>query len=116
MTTPVPNLFPAPPKYSLPLVKGQDLVIDFKNKAPGSDPAVYVDYDVGVTVSLVIDAPSPVTANAVITGHHAVCRVESTVSDALAKGLLWRCIVSIPGSPSTERVPVNGATIRSDGK
>ena len=110
------NLFDPPPVYDLPLVKGQDLVIDFKNKTPGSSPAVYIDYDPGVTVSLVIDTDPVTTAAAVITDHHAVCRVESTVSDAIAKNLLWRCVVSIPGSPTTERVPANGRTQRFDGK
>jgi hypothetical protein len=110
------NLFDPPPIYNLPLVKGQDLVVDFKNKTPGSDPAVYVDYDAGVTVSLVIDTDPLTTAVATITGFHAVARVESAISDVIAKGKLWRCIVSLPGSPTTERVPVNGVTTRSDGK
>jgi hypothetical protein len=110
------NLFDPPPIYNLPLVKGQDLVVDFKNKVPGSNPATYVDYDAGVTVSLVIDTDPVTTAAAVITGYHAVCRVESADSDAIAKGKFWRCIISLPGSPTTERVPVNGVTIRADGK
>lgn len=110
------NLFEPPPIYDLPLVKGQDLVIDFKNKTPGSNPAVYVDYDVGVTVTLVIDSDPVTTAPATINGYHAVCRVESTASDGIAKGLLWRCVLSLPGSPTTERVPANGRTIRSDGR
>lgn len=110
------NLFDPPPLYDLPLVKGQDLVVDFKNKQPGSSPAVYIDYGVGVTVSLVIDTDTVTTAPAVITGHHAVCRIESAASDAIPKGKLWRCVISLPGSPSTERVPVNGITQRFDGR
>lgn len=110
------NLFDPPPIYDLPLVKGQDLVIDFKNKTPGSEPAEFIDYADDVTVTLVIEASPVIEAEAAIDGHHAVCRVESTESDPLAKGLLWRCVVSLPGSPTTERVPVNGRTIRSDGK
>lgn len=110
------TLFDPPPVYDLPLVKGQDLVVDFKNKTPGSDPPVYINYDAGVTVTLIIESDPVTTAPAAITDHHAVCRIESEVSDALAKGLLWRCVVSIPGTPTTERVPVNGRTIRSDGK
>lgn len=112
----MPNLFNPPPIYDLPLVKGQDLVIDFKNKVPGSNPAEYVDYADGVTVKLVIDADTDTTAQAEIDGFHAVCRIESDVSDQLTKGLLWRCVISLPGTPTTERVPVNGRTIRSDGK
>lgn len=110
------NLFDPPPIYDLPLVKGQDLVIDFKNKVPGSNPAEYVDYADGVTVKLVIDADTDTVADATISGYHAVCRIESDVSDLLPRGLLWRCIISLPGTPTTERVPVNGRTIRSDGK
>lgn len=112
----MPNLFDPPPIYDLPLVKGQDLVVDFKNKQPGSNPAVYIDYDVGVTVAMIIDTDPVTTAEAEITGHHAVCRVESEDSDVIAKGLLWRCLVTLPGSPTTERVPVNGETKRYDGK
>ena len=110
------NLFDPPPIYDLPLVKGQDLVIDFKNKTPGSNPAEFIDYDDGVTVTLIIDSTPATIAEAEITGYHAVCRVESAVSDALTKGLFWRCVVSLPGTPTTERVPVNGLTLRSDGK
>jgi hypothetical protein len=110
------NLFAPPAIYNLPLVKGQDLVIDFKNKTPGSDPAEYINYDSGVTVTLIIDSDPVTTAEADITDYHAVCRIESTVSDTLAKGLLWRCVISLPGTPTTERVPVNGLTVRSDGR
>jgi hypothetical protein len=108
------NLFDPPPIYDLPLVKGQDVVVDFKNKVPGSDPAEYVDYDDGVTVTMVIDTDPPTTAVATISGYHAVCRIESTDSDTIVKGLEWRCVVSIPGTPSTERVPVEGRTIRTN--
>lgn len=109
------NLYDPPPIYSLPLVKGQDLVVDFKRKVPGSDPAQYVNYDPGVTVSLIIDSDPVTIAAATITTYHAVCRIESTASDALASNLKWRCVVSFPGSPSTERVPANGVTKRWDG-
>ena len=110
------NLFDPPPIFDLPLVKGQDLIIDFKNKTPGSNPPVFIDYDDGVTVSVTIDTNPPTEAEAEITGHHAVCRLESTVTDDIPKGVLWRCTVSIPGSPVADRVPTNGVTARYDGR
>jgi hypothetical protein len=116
MTEPTPNLFDPPPKYTLPLVKGQDLVVDFKNKVPGSNPAEYVDYDDGVTVTLVIETDPVTTADAEIDGFHAVARVESADSDAIPNPVLWRCVVSLPGTPTTERVGANGKTKRFDGK
>lgn len=110
------NLFDPPPIYNLPLVKGQDLIVDFKRKVPDSNPTEYLDYDVGTTVSLIIDTETPTVAAAVITGHNAVCRIESTTSDAIPQGLLWRCVVSLAGTPTTERVPTNGVIKRYDGK
>lgn len=105
------NLYAIPQKYSLPLTKGQDLVIDFKQKIDDE----YVDYDNDVTVSLVIDTSTPIVANAVIDGYHAVCRVESTAADAVPAGVLWRLVFSTAGSPSTERVVINGKVVRADG-
>lgn len=112
------NLFPPPKVFDLPLVKGQDVVVDFKNKVPDSSPVTYTDYGVGVTVKLIIDVPEddPIIATAVIATHHATCRIESDVSDDLKKGYTWRCVVSFPGAPTTERVPCNGVTVRYDGK
>jgi hypothetical protein len=115
-TTDDPNLFDPPPKYTLPLVKGQDLVVDFKNKVPGSNPAEYEDYADGTAVSLVIETDPVTTVVAAMDGFHAVARVESTASDGIAAGKLWRCVVSLPGTPTTERVGANGKTKRFDGK
>lgn len=114
MTT--PNLFDPPQKYNLPLVKGQDLIVDFKNRVPGSDPAEYVEYDEGVVVTLIIDTSPPTEAVGVVDGIHAVCRVESTVADDIRAGLLWRCRITLPDDPTTDLVAINGRTTRSDGK
>lgn len=111
------TLFDPPPTYELPLVRGQDLIVDFKNRIPNSDPADYVSYDPGVQVALIIDTDDAQTvATAVIDGHHAVCRIESTVSDAIPSGKLWRCRITLPGNPTTDLVAMNGKTIRKDGK
>lgn len=110
------NLFDPPPIYDLPLVKGQDLVVDFKNRVPDSNPAEYEEYADGVAVALIIDTETPTTATGVIDGIHAVCRVESTVCDGIRKGVPWRCRVSLPGEPTLDLVAINGLTIRSDGK
>lgn len=113
MATP---LFDPPPVYSLPISRGGDLIVDFKNKVPDSSPATYEDYPVGVTVVLVIDTDAPVTATAAISTHHAVVRIESEVADTIPKSKLWRCIYRVAGSPVTDVIVANGQTERHDGK
>lgn len=113
MSTP---LFNPPPIYGLPISKGGDLIVDFKNKVPGSNPATYADYPDGVVVVLAIDTDTPITATAEISTYHAVVRVESEVADTIPKGRLWRCIYQAPGSPTTDVIVVNGLTERHDGK
>lgn len=105
------NLFDPPDVYVLPLVKGQDLVVDFQKVDDDGNP---VDYTEDESVQLVIDTDPATTADAEINGNHAVCRVESTVSDAITKPVPWRCVVSTAGDPSTETVPCNGKTKRFD--
>lgn len=110
------NLFEPPPIYDLPLVKGQDLVVDFKNRVPDSNPAEYDEYADGVSVELIIDTEPPTVATGTIDGIHAVCRLESTVCDGIKKGIPWRCRVTLPDTPPLDLVAINGVTIRSDGK
>lgn len=112
----MPNLFDPPPIYDLPLVKGQDLIVDFKNRVPDSNPAEYVEYDAGVSVSLIIDTDPPTEAVGVVDGIHAVCRLESTATDQIKAGLLWRARITLPGDPTTDLIAINGRTIRRDGK
>lgn len=109
-----PNLFDPPPKYTLPLSKGQDLSVDFRNN-PSGDGTTFVAYDAGVTLTLVIDSDTPTTAVATISTYHAVVKVESTVVDAIPAGKAWRVILSTPTSPTTETVAANGKTKRFDG-
>lgn len=106
-----PNLFDPPSVYTLPLVKGQDLVVDFQKVDVDGNA---VDYTEDESVQLVLDGDTATTADAAITGNHAVCRVESTVTDAITKAFPWRCVVSTAGDPSTETVPCNGKTKRYD--
>lgn len=113
MSTP---LFTPPPVYALPLSLGGDLIVDFKNKTPDSDPVAYEDYPDGVSVVLKIDTDVPISATATISTHHAVVRVESEVADTIANGKLWRCIYRVAGSPVTDVIVANGKTERHDGK
>ena len=114
MTNP---LFDPPPIFDLPLVKGQDLIVNFKNKVPGSSPVEYEDYPDDMSVELIIDRKDdPVISTAVIDGFNAICRVESEVCDVLKAGILWRCRVNITGPPDDNLVAINGVTFRSDGK
>lgn len=110
MTTPF--LFDPPPRYTLPLSKGGDLAVQFLND-PNNDNT-YVDYDAGVTVTLKVDTPSPLSVAASISGHTATVKVESTVTDLIEANVSWRLIISTPTSPSTEVVAAYGKTKRFD--
>lgn len=106
------NLFEPPPKYTLPLSKGGDLVVDFRND-PNNDED-YVDYDSGVTVTLIVETDPALEVEADITGHHAVVKIESTVADTIPTGTVWRLIHSSPTDPSTETVAAYGKVKRFD--
>lgn len=95
----------------LPVSKGGDIVIDFLQKIDG----VYTEYAAGVIVKLEIDIPETVSATASISTYHAVCKIESTVSDTIPNGSFWRCVVSYPTFPTTEVVAMNGRVKRFDG-
>ena len=108
---PAPLIFAIPPRGTLPISKGGDIVVDFLQRIDG----VYTDYAPGVVVKLVIDAkPQAISVDAVITTYHAVCRVESQDADGVNDGTMWRCIVSYPTIPTTEVIAMNGVTVRAD--
>lgn len=111
MTT--PNLFNPPPKYVLPLSKGGDLSVDFRNN-PSGDGTTFVDYDPGVTLTLYIDTEPQTVATATVSTSHASVKIESTVVDLIDKNVAWRLIVSSPTSPTTETVAAYGKTARFD--
>ena len=118
MTAPS-ELWSTPPVYSLPVSLGADILIDFMNQSPGSDPPEYVDWPAGWTVTLQIGkAGSYVTAPADISGYHAVCRISSAISDGLKAGTPWACIVAVPDADGTDTdhiAAINGAVVRADG-
>ena len=108
---PSPLIFAIPPRGTLPISKGGDIVVDFRQKIDG----VYTDYSPGVVVKLEIDtSPQVISVNAAITTYHAVCRVESDAADGVHEGTTWRCIVSYPTIPTTEVIAMNGITVRAD--
>lgn len=109
------NLVSPPAVFTLPLSKGSDLVVDFQQVDP-NNPTSFIDYATGTTVALVIDASPQIIVNATISGHDALVRMESEVADTVATMTLWRLIVTIPGSPATETVAVNGTVARFDGR
>jgi hypothetical protein len=74
------NLFEPPPVYELPLSKGGDLSVDFLNN-PSGDGSTFVDYGVGVTVTLIIDTEPAITKLAAVSTFHAAVKIESTVTD-----------------------------------
>lgn len=111
--TGVPNLFDPPPKYSLPLSKGGDLSVDFRNN-PSGDGETFVDYDSGVTVTLVVDTTPATAVDAVVSTSHAAVKIESEVTDTIANNTKWRLIVSSLTSPTTETVAAYGTVKRFD--
>lgn len=111
--TNIPNLFDPPPKYVLPLSKGGDLSVDFRNN-PSGDGATFVDYDAGVTVTLYIETDAPISQAATVSTYHATVKIESTVADTIPTGKQWRLVVSTPTTPTTETVAANGKTKRFD--
>jgi hypothetical protein len=108
------TLFEPPPVYELPLSKGGDLSVDFLNN-PSGDDTTYVDYGVGVTVTLIIDTDPVTTSTADVSTFHAAVKIESTVTDLIAKSTPWRLIVSSPTTPTTETVAANGKVKLFDG-
>lgn len=106
-------LIPPPRKFMLPLSKGGDLVVDFRNN-PSNDKVTFVDYDEGVTVQLIIDTQPPIIVDAVISTSHANVKVESSVADDIPTDTVWRAIATIPTSPPTNIVGAFGKVRRFD--
>lgn len=104
------DAFPRPPRQTLPLSKGGDLLVDFLQMIDG----VYENYDSGVTVTLVIDTVPPIVAVASVSAYHAECQVDSAVTDDVPENIPWRCVVSYPTTPTSEVVAMNGLTARAD--
>jgi hypothetical protein len=107
-------LFPTPTKLDLPLSKGNDLLVNFRNN-PSGDGVTFTDWGVGVTVTLVVDGATPVNAVASISGAVASVRVDSSTCDLVKNGVLWRLLVDTPGTPDTQTVAANGKVVRADG-
>lgn len=107
------NLFDPPPKYDLPLSKGGDLSVDFRNN-PSGDEVTFVDYGFGVTVTLIIDTAPVTEAPATVSTSHAAVKIESAVTDLIKATTPWRLIVSSPTSPTTETVAAYGRVKRFD--
>lgn len=106
-------LFAPPPRYLLPVSKGGDIAVDFRNN-PSADQTTFVNFDAGVTVTLIIDTASPITAAATISTYHANVKIESTVADTIPINTVWRLIVSTPTSPPTDVVAAFGKVARFD--
>lgn len=113
------NLFSPPPTSVLPLSLGRDVILTFRNKVPGSDPAVYTDFPPNVSVRLEIGkGSSKISSSGTVSGSSATCRIESSVADTVKPGALWRVVVSLgngSGNPTSDEVPLNGKVVRSDG-
>lgn len=115
MTAPIPpaDLIQSPQKATLPLSLGRDVILTFRNRVPGSDPAQYTNFPTGVSVRLVIGkGDSQVTGLGVISGSSATCRIDSSLTDSIKAGTFWRVVVSLG---SDDEVPLNGTVVRADG-
>lgn len=107
------NLISPPAEFVLPLSLGGDLVINFQQV---DSNGAFLAYASGVTVTLDIDTATGLSQAAVVSGHDAVVTVVSAVADLIPFGVLWRLIVTTPGSPATNVVAVNGTVGRFDGR
>jgi hypothetical protein len=110
-------LFPKKPKADLPVQLSGDIIVTFRNKVPGSDPAEYIDWPVDTTVQLVVGkGVSQVIADADITGSYAKCRIESEIADGFKDGTTWACRVTVAGVVTDDNtVALNGKLVRDDG-
>jgi len=92
------------------------LVVD-ENGDPVLDGAgkpqyVEADYPDGATVSLTIDAKTPVTSNATITGSKASVLVDHAQVDPVFSGA-WRLVLTT--QDGVDQVLANGTVARRDG-
>ncbi|CQD03842.1 hypothetical protein BN000_00663 [Mycobacterium europaeum] len=100
--------------YDLPIIIGEDLVVDFQNQDANGNP---VDYAPGVALRLDIYlwAEGIMSAQAQISTNHAVCFLPHSRTDQIAQGVYWRCVLTVPGGlgtpASVDIVPVNGAVV-----
>ena len=119
----VQPLYGVPPKAVLPLVKGEDVDVDFIYKPmtlnENGDPLlvdgkpVYEegDFPAGSTLSLAIDPG--VVGLAEIDGSRAKINIDHTKVDRIKVGSLWRLVLTVDGF---DRVLLNGKISRSDGQ
>jgi hypothetical protein len=107
------NLFDPPPRYTLPLAKGGDLSVDFRNN-PTGDGVTFSDYEPGVTAAMIIETDPPLVAEADITDEHAIIKVESEVADLIPAKTPWRFIVTADTVPPTDTVAAYGTVRRYD--
>jgi hypothetical protein len=119
----VQTLYRVPPKAVLPLVKGEDVDVDFVYKpallnAQGellldtNGNAQYVEEDFPDGVSLILVIEPKVIEEAVIVGSRAKINIDHAIVDRVRPGALWRLVLRLD---ELERVLLNGTTIRSDG-
>lgn len=115
-------LYAVPPKTTLPLVKGEDVSVEFVYKpmvldsngdpvlAGGEPQFAEDDFPAGSTLTLIIEPSASGTA--VIDGSRASVVIDHTVVDKIRAGSLWRLVLTVNG---LDRVLINGRTTRSDG-
>lgn len=119
----VQPLYGVPPKALLPLVKGEDVEVDFIYKPMALNSSgepllvdgkpVYEegDFPEGATLMLAID-PN-VRGVATIDGSHAKINIDHALVDRIKVGALWRLVLTVEDS---DRVLLNGKISRSDGQ
>ena len=103
------DLFPAPQVFTLPLSKGGDLSCEFVYKPDDTE----ADWPAGATVTLTIDAATPITSDATIDGSTATVLVDHAEVDGVKNGTLWRLVMTTTDTIDT--VMANGKVARKDG-
>ena len=119
----VQSLYGVPPKATLPLVKGEDVDVDFIYKPMAldeNDEPILVDgepvyeegdFPDGAVLSLVID-PN-IVGVAEIDGSRAKINIDHSRVDRVRVGALWRLVLTVD---EFDRVLMNGKITRSDGQ
>lgn len=121
-------LFPKPPIYELPLSLGGDLYCIFVYKplvvdgngdpilSGGKRQYAEADYPDGASVTLTIDAATPIVLTATIEGSQATVQSDkATVTPELVPAnKLWRATITYAGG--LDIVMCNGLTVRADGR
>jgi hypothetical protein len=111
----VATLFTPPGRYDLPVSRGGDLNVTFRQQVAGVD----TNFASNVTVTFYIDnrissGVDTISSVASISGSTASVFVAASTMDGVANDSPWRCVMTTPGSRTINQVICNGRVARYD--